>query len=75
MLSDGQLAWVPSKAKLWMTDQAGSTFRYRYVNKPKYVVITEAGCTGLLSCSKVFFEGEHWLVNNRDIFPAETEEE
>jgi hypothetical protein len=74
VLSDGQLAWVPSSAKLWMTNPAGSTYRYTYVSTPKYVVVTEADCADAWSCSKVFFDGEHWLINNKDVFPTETKE-
>ena len=74
MFSDGGLAWVPSEAKLWMTDDAGTTYRYKYVNAPKYAVVTKTDCTSPVHCSKIFFDGEHWFIKSRDVYPATTEE-
>ena len=71
---DGELAWVPSKTLLWKTDEAGATYRYKYVNAPKYAVVTQADCTMPAYCSKIFFDGEHWFIKNKDVYPAMDEE-
>ena len=74
MFNDGELAWVPSKAKLWMINDTGATYRYKYVIAPKYAVVTKTDCTHPIHCSKIFFDGEYWFIKNKDVYPAITEE-